>query len=132
MIAVIQAAEFRMQTLHQLQLDLRHLLRYLRRSPVSAAVAVLTLTMTLGTGASIFAVVDAVLLTPPPFVDPDALVIAGERPEDDPTGALRAIPYARFMDWRARAVSPPSKALDDTNLTLTGVGAAQTHHRPPI
>lgn len=115
-----------MQTLHQLRLDLRHLLRYLRRSPVSAAVAVLTLTMTLGTGASIFAVVDAVLLTPPPFVDPDALVIAGERPEDDPTGALRAIPYARFMDWRARAVSLATlEALDDTNLTLTGVGAAE-------
>ena len=58
--------------------DLRHLMRNLRRSPASAAAAVLTLSLTLGAGASIFAVVDAVLLTPPPFTDPDALVTVGE------------------------------------------------------
>src|SRR5688500_15774658 len=38
--------------------DLRHLSRSLRRSPASAAAAVLTLSLTLGAGASIFAVVD--------------------------------------------------------------------------
>ena len=58
--------------------DLRHLLRNLRRSPASAVAAILTLSLTLGAGASIFAVVDAVLLTPPPFADPDALVRLGE------------------------------------------------------
>ena len=61
-------------------IDLRHLLRNLRRSPASAAAAVLTLSLTLGAGASIFAVVDAVLLTPPPFADPDALVTARRDP----------------------------------------------------
>jgi putative ABC transport system permease protein len=53
--------------------DLRHLSRSLRRSLATAAAAILTLSLTLGTGASIFVVVDAVLLTPPPFANPDAL-----------------------------------------------------------
>jgi len=43
--------------------DLLHLWRYVRRSPMSALAAVITLSLTLGTAASIFAVVDVVLLT---------------------------------------------------------------------
>ncbi len=42
--------------------DLLHLSRNIRRSPASAGAAILTLTLTLGAGASIFAVVDAILL----------------------------------------------------------------------
>jgi hypothetical protein len=71
--------------------DLRHLSRNLRRSPASAVAAVLTLSLTLGAGASIFAVVDAVLLTPPPFANPDALVTIGETPMDEPAAAPRAV-----------------------------------------
>ena len=61
--------------------DLLHLLRNLRRSPASAVAAVLTLSLTLGAGASIFAVVDAVLLTPPPFANPDELVSRRRDPD---------------------------------------------------
>ena len=70
--------------------DLHHLSRSLRRSPASALAATLTLSLTLGAGASIFAVVDAVVLTPPPFADPDALVTVGEVPLDGPPAADRA------------------------------------------
>ena len=64
--------------------DLLHLLA--KSSPLSGqrGAAVLTLSLTLGAGASIFAVVDAVLLTPPPFANPDALVTVGETPIDEP------------------------------------------------
>ena len=106
--------------------DLRHLLRNLRRSPASAAAAILTLSLTLGAGASIFAVVDAVLLTPPPFTNPDALVIVGEVPFDDLTSAPRAVGDATFGAWRERAGSLAAlEAFDATNLTLTGLGAAE-------
>src|SRR5438093_5982604 len=44
--------------------DLLHLSRNIRRSPASAGAAILTLTLTLGTGASIFAVVDTLGVTP--------------------------------------------------------------------
>ena len=106
--------------------DLLHLSRNLRRSPASAGAAVLTLSLTLGAGASIFAVVDAVLLTPPPFTNPDALVIVGETPIDEPTAAPRAVSYATFEAWRERAGSLAAlEALDGTNLTLTELGAAE-------
>jgi putative ABC transport system permease protein len=106
--------------------DLRHLSRNLRRSPASAVAAILTLSLTLGAGASIFAVVDAFLLTPPPFTNPDALVTVGETPIDDPTAAPRTVSYATFEAWRERAGSLATlEASDGTNLTLTELGAAE-------
>jgi predicted permease len=109
--------------------DLRHLLRNLRRSPASAGAAVLTLSLTLGAGASIFAVVDAVLLTPPPFTDPDALVSVGEKLPDDPASARRSVRYATFAAWRERAASLAAlEASDGTHLTLTELGAADRVH----
>lgn len=106
--------------------DLLHLSRSLRRSPASAGAAILTLSLTLGAGGSIFAVVHAVLLTPPPFRDPDALVIVGEIPIDGPAAAPRAVSYATFERWRDRAGSLATmEAGDGTNLTLTELGAAE-------
>jgi predicted permease len=106
--------------------DLLQLSRNLRRSPASAGAAILTLALTLGAGAAIFAVVDAAVLTPPPFTEPDALVIAGETPIDRPTAAPRAVSYATFAAWRQRAGSlAVLEAFDGTNLTLTGLGAAE-------
>ena len=109
-----------------MRLDLFHLVRSLRRSPISAAAAMLTLALTIGVGASIFAVADAVLLTPPPIVDPDAVFVAGETRLDEPPSASRAVAYDRFEAWRDRARSLATlEAFDGTFLTLTGLGAAE-------
>ena len=106
--------------------DLRHLLRNLRRSPSSAIAAILTLSLTLGAGASIFAVVDAVLLTPPPFAEPGALVRLAETPLDDPASTPRSLSYATLDAWRERAGPLAAiEAFDGTNLTLTELGAAE-------
>jgi putative ABC transport system permease protein len=104
-----------------------HLVRHLRRSPISALAAVVTLALTLGAAASIFAVVDAVLLTPPPFANPDALITVGEVPIDGrAVAAPRAVTFATFEAWRDRARSLASlEAFDGTNLTLTDVGPAE-------
>ena len=107
-------------------MDVRHLWRNLWRSPASAVAAVLTLSLTLGAGASIFAIVDAVLLTPPPFTDPESLVVLGETRVDEPAAAARTVRYAVFEEWRARAGSMAVlEASDGTNLTLTDLGAAE-------
>src|SRR5262245_33990037 len=109
-----------------MHVDLLHLARTLRRSPASAAAAVVTLSLTLGAGASIFAVVDAVLLTPPPFSNPDALVTLGETPLEQSGGSPRAVGYGTFEAWRERAAGLATmEALDGTNFTLTGLGAAE-------
>ncbi len=106
--------------------DLLHLWRNLRRSPASALAAILTLSLTLGVGGAIFAVVDAVVLTPLPFDSPAALVTVGETPLDEPNATPRAVGYATFEAWRERAGSMAQiEASDSAPLTLTGLGPAE-------
>jgi hypothetical protein len=98
----------------------------MRRSPTSAVAATLTLALTLGAGASIFGVVDAILLTPPPFTNPEALAVVGETPVDDPASAPRPVSFTTFEAWRERVGSLATlEALDGTNVTLTELGAAE-------
>jgi predicted permease len=54
--------------------DVRHSLRSLRNQPIFAAAAVLTLALGLGATTAIFSVVNAVLIKPLPYPEPDSLV----------------------------------------------------------
>ena len=55
--------------------DLRHAWRLLRRQPVFAAVAILTLALGIGATTAVFTVVNGVLLRPLPYRDPSRLVV---------------------------------------------------------
>ena len=92
--------------------DLRFGARLLRRSPAFSIVAVLTLALGIGANTAIFSVVNAVLLRPLPFPEPDRLVRIWET---SAKGYDRNVvgPY-NFLNWRERTRSFEQMAAVDT------------------
>ena len=84
--------------------DIRYGLRTTARNPGLAAAAVLTIALGLGANTAIFSVVNAVLLRPLPFKDPERLVVLWRSlPSRDIKFALSD--YDMFLGWRDRAHS---------------------------
>ena len=67
--------------LERLMQDARYALRSLRRAPVFATVAVLTLALGIGATTAMFTVVRGILLRPLPFQQPDRLMLVMHAPE---------------------------------------------------
>ena len=102
--------------------DLRYGLRTLIKNPGFTIVAVIALALGIGANSAIFSVVNAVLLRPLPYKNPDQLVVIWENathlgfPKDTPSPA-------NFLDWRQQSsLFEGMAAFAERSFNLTGVG----------
>jgi hypothetical protein len=103
--------------------DVRYALRALRRQPGFALVVMLTLGIGIGINTAAFSIVNAVLLRPLPFPDPERLVALEERLSGLESGAPFSPPD--FLDVEREQQSFESvAAYVGVALELSGVGEA--------
>src|SRR5215212_812910 len=91
--------------------DLKHSLRMFAKSPAFTLAAVAALTLGIGANTAIFSVVNAVLLRPVSFPDPDTLVVFTS-PQSSGSGASPA----KFQHYRQQ-----SSVIQDAWAYRTGV-----------
>src|SRR5215469_1548071 len=100
--------------------DIRYALRMLVKNPGFTIVAVLTLALGIGANTAIFSVVNAVLLSPLRYQQPERLVALYER---QPDFEHSSISYPNFLDWRRMNHSFTAiAAFREDVFTFTGAG----------
>ena len=105
--------------------DLVYAARMLWQKPGYSAIAVLTLGLGIGANTAIFSVVNAVLLEPLPFAEPDRVMALGQQTTQN-RAALSQFSFRNFADVRERSRSfERLAAYYNLNVTLTGDREAQ-------
>jgi putative ABC transport system permease protein len=105
--------------------DVRYALRGLFRAPGFTAVVVVTLALGIGANTAIFSILNAVLLRPLPFQEPDRLVRLFHVPPQAafPGMARFSLSPANFFDWQRDARAFDAMAMyGGRAFTLTGEG----------
>jgi putative ABC transport system permease protein len=77
--------------------DLFYGVRSLRKAPVFAIVAIVTLALGIGANTAIFSVVNGVLFNPLPYPQPDRIVCLFEKIPNFDNGSIS---YPNFVDWQ--------------------------------
>src|ERR1700730_3806718 len=111
-----------------LLLNLRYALRQISKSPGFFAVAIAALALGIGANTAIFSAVEAVLLKPLPFAQPERLMVVWE--DASYIGFARNTPApANYLDWRAQnRVFTDMKATQFVNASLNQEGQPGQHY----
>src|SRR5437660_470343 len=119
---VTLGAEGKINIFADLWQDLRYGLRSLLKNPSFTIIAVIALALGIGANSAIFSVVNAILLRPLPYKNPEQLVMVWENathlgfPKNTPSPA-------NFLDWRQQTtVFESMAAFAERSFNLTGVG----------
>src|SRR5213593_3143521 len=86
--------------------DLKFAFRQLLKNPGFTAVAVLTLSLGIGATSVVFSLIQGVLLTPPPYQQPERIaMITTGRTDSQQTSRQRGWPAAQWLEWQKEAKS---------------------------
>jgi len=98
--------------------DVRYALRNLSRSKGFTTVAILCLGFGIGLNATIFSLIDGVLLKPYPYTDPDRILVVGEqKPKTNDDAGLS---YLDMRDWKeTNSVFSTITAVSGRSLTIS-------------
>jgi len=102
--------------------DVRYGVRMLLKSPLFTAVAVTTIAIGIGANTAMFSLVDAILLRPLPYPNPERLVVAGTNQRGE--SAMSPMGTADFLAWRDRQQSFEQVAVlgGDRGFAWSGMG----------
>ncbi len=105
--------------------DLHSGLRTLRKAPAFTTVAILTLALGIGANTAIFSAINAVLLRPLPYAQPERLVFLSESAPDIP---VMFVSLANFADWQSmNNVFENMGAYRRVSATLASQGGEPQH-----
>src|SRR5215471_10113624 len=93
--------------------DLRYALLLIAREPWYSAVAVLALALGIGLNATVFTLVNAVLIRGLPFKDSDRLLVVGSQVKNG--GGPNGVSLADLADWRTQSHAFAALAAYDGN-----------------
>jgi len=110
-------------TVESILSDVKFSIRQFRKSPGFTFVVVVILALGIGANTTVFSIVDAVILRPLPYLQPQRLVEVKTSQEQHFESSN--VSYPDFFDWRAQNHNfEHLVSYHDTSFTLTGVARA--------